>query len=66
MHQFQYLFIDVDECSEGTHTCSGNATCMDTDGSFSCSCHPGFTGDGFNCAGIDNESMILLRDKPFH
>ena len=44
------LPTDVDECAGGTHTCSMNATCNDTDGSFSCVCMDGFEGDGFVCA----------------
>ena len=33
------------------HGCHANAECMDTDGSFTCSCREGFTGDGINCTG---------------
>ena len=32
--------IDVDECSEGSHNC--DQFCNNTDGSFTCSCEPGF------------------------
>lgn len=43
---------DIDECFENTHNCSkGNATCTNTEGYFTCSCNPGFTGDGYNCTG---------------
>ena len=44
------LFIDIDECALGTDTCDEeNADCMDIDGSFSCLCHTGYSGDGFSC-----------------
>ena len=31
--------------------CHDNATCTDDNGSYSCVCKDGFTGDGFNCTG---------------
>ena len=40
---------DVDECELGTHTCHEDATCTNTDGSFTCECNSPFTGDGFDC-----------------
>ena len=40
--------IDIDECAESA-PCSENADCFDTEGSFSCQCRPGFSGDGLNC-----------------
>ena len=48
------LFIqpaDVNECELETYPCSSNANCMDTDGSFNCTCSDGFEGGGFNCTG---------------
>ena len=47
-------FPDINECpSPGidTHNCHDKATCTDNDGSYSCECNDGYTGDGFNCAG---------------
>jgi len=41
--------IDIDECNAGTDNCAEGATCMDTDGSFTCTCNAGYTGDGVNC-----------------
>ena len=43
---------DIDECALGTDNCDANAECTDTDGSFNCTCNPGFEGDGVNCTGM--------------
>ncbi|XP_078488365.1 uncharacterized protein LOC100175634 isoform X4 [Ciona intestinalis] len=44
---------DIDECTLGTHNCHTNATCTNTDGSFTCACNTGFSGDGVSCMDID-------------
>eukprot|EP00736_Rhodelphis_marinus_P008051 Rmarinus@m.28362 len=41
--------IDIDECEVSAHNCSPNADCIDTSGSFSCSCSSDFFGDGLEC-----------------
>ena len=49
------IFPDINECPNGTdtHDCVENATCTDADGSHTCSCNAGFTGDGFvACIGM--------------
>ena len=45
------LFLDIDECSTKTDNCNALATCTNTDGSFTCACNTGYTGDGVKCAG---------------
>ena len=45
------LLPDIDECSSGNHSCSANANCTNSFGSYECECFDGFTGDGFNCSG---------------
>lgn len=52
--------IDVDECSLKTDDCHNNATCTDTDGSYSCNCTTGFTGDGFTCSSMN---LQFLKNK---
>ena len=40
---------DIDECGTKTHNCHGVAYCHNNDGSFTCSCRTGYTGDGWSC-----------------
>ena len=42
---------DIDECSVDSSPCDENANCNNTDGSYSCTCTQGFTGDGATCNG---------------
>ena len=42
---------DIDECETGSDNCHENAQCTNTEGSFTCSCNPGYTGDGIECSG---------------
>ena len=48
MHADAYT-TDVDECAS-MMPCDKNAKCTNTDGSFSCSCNPGYIGNGKTCA----------------
>ncbi|KAM7319810.1 hypothetical protein ACRRTK_021493 [Alexandromys fortis] len=41
--------LDVDECAVGSD-CNEHASCLNTNGSYICSCDPPYTGDGKNCA----------------
>ena len=44
-------WIDIDECQLGTNNCHNNAICTNTNGSFNCTCAPGFEGNGTFCSG---------------
>ncbi|XP_035685096.1 latent-transforming growth factor beta-binding protein 2-like isoform X3 [Branchiostoma floridae] len=44
---------DVDECAEEADNCSPQATCSDTPDSFTCTCNPGYTGNGVTCTDVD-------------
>jgi hypothetical protein len=44
---------NIDECTAGTDLCDTNSQCTDTDGSYTCSCVSGYTGDGITCTDID-------------
>lgn len=47
-HTFQFM-LDIDECA--ANPCDVNAACLNTNGSYECSCRPGFEGDGETCTG---------------
>ena len=47
------LFSDIDECTNELDGCHHNATCSNNGGSYSCSCNPGYTGNGTYCRGIN-------------
>ena len=42
-------FLDINECERGD--CDPNADCVNTEGSFRCTCFSGYTGNGLNCTG---------------
>ena len=47
------LFSDVDEClSDSQNDCAESADCINEEGSYSCQCQEGFTGNGRTCSGI--------------
>ena len=48
-----FTFIaDVNECTDRTDDCHPTrAFCSDTEDSFTCTCFPGYTGDGRVCEG---------------
>ena len=55
-NKYRYFNIttttDIDECSTGG-VCDDNAECVDTAGSYECTCSSGYTGDGHTCLDID-------------
>ena len=56
-----YTFTDIDECALGVDACSDDATCTDIEGSYVCTCHPGYTGNGVNCTGMScMDNLITL------
>jgi hypothetical protein len=47
-----FSISDIDECSEATsNDCDLNATCINTNASYNCTCNIGFTGNGKECSG---------------
>ncbi|XP_073250972.1 uncharacterized protein [Porites lutea] len=49
---------DIDECRFNSHSCSKNAICNNTKGSYNCSCKPGYSGNGRECSGGCLRSFI--------
>ena len=45
------LISDIDECSKDGSPCDENAECFNNDGSYTCICKVGFTGNGTLCLG---------------
>ena len=45
------MFLDIDECSTVADICDINAVCKNTQGSYTCTCKAGYTGDGQTCSG---------------
>uniref|UniRef100_A0A3Q4GVY4 Nidogen 1b n=1 Tax=Neolamprologus brichardi TaxID=32507 RepID=A0A3Q4GVY4_NEOBR len=66
---------DVDECQQQDR-CHAEASCSNTQGSFTCQCRPGFHGDGLHCSPTfserektqceqQRESAVADSDVPF-
>lgn len=48
VHYSLITVSDVDECSDGSHTCDNHtAVCNNTIGGYLCYCAPGYNGSGF-------------------
>uniref|UniRef100_UPI00358F765B transmembrane cell adhesion receptor mua-3-like isoform X8 n=1 Tax=Myxine glutinosa TaxID=7769 RepID=UPI00358F765B len=48
--------LNINECL-GENQCDANALCLDKNGSYSCTCMDGFTGNGQNCTDV-NECLL--------
>jgi hypothetical protein len=55
-----YFYTDINECTSNTQNCHSNATCNNTDGSFTCACNSGYTGDGINCTGMSWDTNHVI------
>ena len=56
---FTIMSLDVNECMNSSNLCHSNANCINSDGSYVCTCMNGYTGDGFYCAGISQCDNVL-------
>ena len=43
--------LDTNECETSSVNCDSNASCMNTAGSYECTCEGGYSGDGLSCTG---------------
>ncbi|XP_078382504.1 uncharacterized protein LOC144665192 isoform X1 [Oculina patagonica] len=50
---------DYNECDEFIHDCPVNATCVNSDGSYSCQCPVGYRLNGNNCLDVDECSASI-------
>ena len=48
--------LDINECD--SNPCDTNAFCENFDGTFTCTCNSGFTGDGMSCEGM----RLIIND----
>ena len=44
---------DINECETGDNNCHADASCTNTDGSFTCACNNGFLGDCVTCNDVN-------------
>ena len=59
--KFSFFTADIDECSVDPSSCDENADCTNSDGSYSCTCKQGFTGDGAVCEGTyEFPEMVIM------
>jgi len=60
---------DIDQCATNNGGCSADADCSNTPGSHTCTCKPGYTGDGVSCTGmyvnVREDACSTLRISPF-
>ena len=47
---FFTIFPEINECVP-VSPCHANATCNNTEGSYTCTCNTGYSGDGVTCDG---------------
>ena len=66
LHSFQFSYSDIDECTRKLDRCQEDASCTNTKGSYNCSCDAGYSGDGFNCSGMDMKKIKSLCSIIFY
>ncbi|CAH3152188.1 unnamed protein product, partial [Pocillopora meandrina] len=59
---FCFVHTHFDECETYPGLCHVNATCVNTRGSYVCTCKPRYTGDGRNCTDTVNSLVTQMQD----
>ena len=49
---------DINECEDGTDSCDENVNCTNIDGSYTCFCSSGYSGNGTFCYGQAHTTSI--------
>lgn len=65
---FWFIFrVDNNECLNEQSPCVAHATCIDTVGSFTCTCDSGYEGDGLvSGSGCSSKSYLLCASLELH
>ena len=58
-------YLDNDECAAGTDNCALNADCLNTEGSYVCTCKAGYHGNGTTCIEL-NECNDAIHPPNCH
>jgi hypothetical protein len=63
------MVTDKDECTSNVDNCHADALCTNTKGSYNCTCHLGYQGDGVTCIGKSIQYILhfpVERGSFFH
>ena len=58
--------LDIEECATETDNCHVDANCTNTKGSFYCTCHTGYSGDGVRCIGMRCSTFMVATTAVAH
>ena len=56
--------LDIDECAQEMDDCHHLAICVNTEGSYTCICMSGYTGNGTYCTG-QYRGLQVQRDNNY-